>query len=103
MTSVASSNQNPFIQTTQAPMSTGSRHVGKPTRHGHLTVSHNSSAGVRSMRGSVDNTKDSPDESNHLIHMKDKLHQIQSNKMLLEQKIVEYESKLKSISQEKTT
>lgn len=34
--------------------------------------------------------------------MKDKLQQIQSNKMLLEQKIVEYESKLKEISQEKT-
>ena len=35
--------------------------------------------------------------------MKDKLQLIQSNKQLLEQKIVEYESKLKEISQEKST
>lgn len=30
--------------------------------------------------------------------MKGKLHQIQSNKMMLEQKILEYEAKLKEIS-----
>lgn len=35
--------------------------------------------------------------------MKDKLHKIQSNKMLLEKKIQEYETKLKKISQDKST
>ena len=35
--------------------------------------------------------------------MKDKLFQIQSNKQLLEQKIQEYEQKLKEISQEPQT
>ncbi len=35
--------------------------------------------------------------------MKEKLYQIQSNKMLLESKIKEYESKLKQISQEPET
>ena len=35
--------------------------------------------------------------------MKEKLHQIQSNKMLLEKKIQEYESKLKKISMDKST
>ena len=43
------------------------------------------------------------DQGNHLNEMKEKLHQIQSNKQMLEQKILEYEQKLKQISAEPET
>ena len=43
------------------------------------------------------------EDPNHLSEMQEKLHQIQSNKLMLESKIKEYEEKLKKISQEPQT
>lgn len=71
-----------------------------------IATSHqNAAQNGANVTSSYNNRSDSSpqDDSNHLNDMKEKLHKIQSNKMLLEKKIQEYETKLKKISQDKQT